>query len=292
MKSADIALYRAKAQGRNRVLTYSPVMRREIEERVSLGTQVRKALSKNQMVPYYQPKISLSNGRIIGFEALARLQHPSKGVLTPAYFGAAFDDAELAIAIRRQLIVKIANDMRSWLDQGFDFGRVAMNLSSADFNQPMVVEEILGALDMARVPPERLELEITETVLLGRSSDCVLNILNRLRQHGIQIALDDFGTGYASLMHLKQFPVDHVKIDRTFIKDLDRSIDDEAIVVAVIGLGRSLHLQVTAEGVETQEQARRLRQLGCDNAQGFYYAAPVPETGIVELLKTGIVRTP
>jgi EAL domain-containing protein (putative c-di-GMP-specific phosphodiesterase class I) len=290
MKNADIALYRAKAQGRNCVLTYSPVMRREIEERVSLGSQVREALARDQMVPFYQPKVSLSTGKIIGFEALARLKHPSQGILSPAFFGAAFEDPELATGIRKQIIGKITADMRSWLDSNIDFGRVAMNLSSADFNQPALVEDILDALAIARIPPERFELEITETVLLGRSSDCVSAILNRLRGQGIRIALDDFGTGYASLMHLKQFPVDHVKIDRTFIKDLSHGSDDEAIVAAVIGLGKSLRLDVTAEGVETQEQVTRLRQLGCDYAQGFYYAASVPGERVLDLLRGGLPR--
>jgi EAL domain-containing protein (putative c-di-GMP-specific phosphodiesterase class I) len=275
MKSADIALYRAKAQGRNRVLTYSPVMRREIEERVSLGAQLREAIAQSQIVPFYQPKICLSTGRIAGFEALARWQHPSKGILTPDFFGAAFEDAELAPAIRRQIMTKIAGDMREWHHQGLDYGRVAMNLSSADFSQPRLSEEILEALEQAQVPVEHFEVEITETVLLGRSSDCVSVILNQLRKRGIHIALDDFGTGYASLMHLKQFPVDHVKIDRTFIKDLDRSPEDEAIVAAVISLGHSLHLRVTAEGVETVEQERRLQALGCHTAQGFLYASAV-----------------
>ncbi len=275
MKSADIALYRAKAQGRNRVLTYSPVMRREIEERVSLGAQLREAIAQSQIVPFYQPKICLSTGRIAGFEALARWQHPSKGILTPDFFGAAFEDAELAPAIRRQIMTKIAGDMREWHHQGLNYGRVAMNLSSADFSQPRLSEEILEALEQAQVPVEHFEVEITETVLLGRSSDCVSVILNQLRKRGIHIALDDFGTGYASLMHLKQFPVDHVKIDRTFIKDLDRSPEDEAIVAAVISLGHSLHLRVTAEGVETVEQERRLQALGCHTAQGFLYASAV-----------------
>jgi diguanylate cyclase (GGDEF)-like protein/PAS domain S-box-containing protein len=276
MKSADIALYRAKAQGRNRVLAYSPAMRREIEERVSLGIDLREALAKSQMVPFYQPKVCLATGRIIGFEALARWQHPTRGILTPNVFGAAFDDADLAPAIRRQLVPKIAADMRTWIDRGLAFGRIAVNLSSADFNQPQLVAEIIEALAGSGVPAEFLEVEITETVLLGRSSECVSAILKQFRDRGVQIALDDFGTGYASLMHLKHFPVDHVKIDRTFIQDLARGTEDEAIVGAVIGLGRSLDLQVTAEGVETKEQEQRLRHLGCDRAQGFLYGRPVP----------------
>jgi diguanylate cyclase (GGDEF)-like protein/PAS domain S-box-containing protein len=284
MKSADIALYRAKAQGRNRVLTYSPNMRRDIEERVSLGAELREAIAQSQIVPFYQPKVCLSTGTVIGFEALARWQHPSKGILTPDVFGAAFEDAELAPAIRRQLMAKITSDMREWRDKGLAYGRIAMNLSSADFSQPRLPEEILEALEREQVPVEHFEVEITETVLLGRSSDCVSVILNQLRKRGIHIALDDFGTGYASLMHLKQFPVDHVKIDRTFIKDLNRNMEDEAIVAAVISLGQSLQLQVTAEGVETKEQEQHLRALGCHTAQGFLYAAAVSGADVPGIL--------
>jgi EAL domain-containing protein (putative c-di-GMP-specific phosphodiesterase class I) len=235
-------------------------------------------------VPFYQPKVCLSTGTVIGFEALARWQHPSKGILTPDVFGAAFEDAELAPAIRRQLMAKITSDMREWRDKGLAYGRIAMNLSSADFSQPRLPEEILEALEREQVPVEHFEVEITETVLLGRSSDCVSVILNQLRKRGIHIALDDFGTGYASLMHLKQFPVDHVKIDRTFIKDLNRNMEDEAIVAAVISLGQSLQLQVTAEGVETKEQEQHLRALGCHTAQGFLYAAAVSGADVPGIL--------
>ncbi|NBJ12582.1 bifunctional diguanylate cyclase/phosphodiesterase [Microvirga arsenatis] len=288
MKNADIALYRAKAQGRNRVLTYSPLMRREIEERVALGADLREALARDQMIPFYQPKVSLETGRIVGFEVLARWHHPSKGLLTPAYFGAAFDDADLAPAIRRQLVAKVVGDMREWLDGNLEIGRIAMNLSSADFSQPRLVEEILDVLQGARIPPSRLEVEITETVLLGRSAEGVSTILQQFRDTGVSIALDDFGTGYASLMHLKHFPVDHVKIDRAFIKDLGQNGDDEVIVGAVIGLGRSLGLRVTAEGVESRDQERHLRRLGCEDGQGFLYSVPVPGCGVPPLLLRGL----
>ncbi|WP_052003433.1 EAL domain-containing protein [Microvirga sp. BSC39] len=275
MKSADIALYRAKAQGRNRVLTYSPAMRREIEKRVSLGAELREGLARNQITPYYQPKICLASGQLVGFEALARWEHPTKGILNPAFFGAAFDDADLAPAIRRQLVAKVAADMGHWRDDNLPFGRVAVNLSSADFNQPRLVGEILEALQSERVQPETFEIEITETVLLGRSSECISAILRQFREAGVSIALDDFGTGYASLMHLKHFPVDHVKIDRTFIEDLDQDTDDEAIVAAITGLGRSLNVKITAEGVETHDQEQRLQRLGCHYAQGYLYSAAV-----------------
>ncbi|MBM6583504.1 EAL domain-containing protein [Microvirga sp. BT689] len=285
MKSADIALYRAKAQGRNRVLTYSPVMRHEIEKRVSLGADLREALARSEIVPFYQPKICLSTGRIVGFEALARWEHPTRGVLSPTFFGAAFEDADLAPAIRRQIVAKVAADMRRWGENKLAFGRVGVNFSSADFSQPRLVDEILEVLDEARIPTESFEIEITETVLLGRSSECISAILRQFRNSGIGIALDDFGTGYASLMHLKHFPVDHVKIDRTFVEDLDRNADDEAIIAAVTRLGRSLNIKITAEGVETHGQEQRLQRLGCHYAQGYLYSAAVPGCAVPGLLE-------
>jgi EAL domain-containing protein (putative c-di-GMP-specific phosphodiesterase class I) len=284
MKDADIALYRAKAQGRNRVVTYSSKLRRVTEERVTLGRDVREAISSDQIVPFYQPKVCLTSGRVIGLEALARWQHPSKGVLTPGYFGAVFDDPELAQAISESIVSQVASDMRGWLDEGIDLGRVAVNLSSAQFAQPGLADQILGILKRSNVPPEHFEVEVTETVFLGKSADSVAAILGQLRQGGVQIALDDFGTGYASLTHLKQFPVDHLKVDQSFVRNLEHDTGDEAIVTAVIGLGRSLNLQVTAEGVETLGQAKRLRALGCHNAQGYLYARPMAASQVPDLL--------
>jgi diguanylate cyclase (GGDEF)-like protein/PAS domain S-box-containing protein len=284
VKDADIAMYQAKSQGRNRVITYSSEMRRIIEQRVSLGRGMREAISNDEIIPFYQPKVSLSTGEIVGLEALARWEHPSKGILTPGFFGAVFEDHEIATSIGKLLTSKIAADVRQWLDQDLPFGRIALNLSPAEFGQSGIVDNMLRTLDWLKVPATFFEVEVTETVLLGRNSDNVSSALAQFRQHGVQIALDDFGTGYASLTHLKQFPVDHIKIDRSFVRDLEHDSDDEAIIAAVISLGRSLQLQVTAEGVETHGQARRLRELGCDHAQGYLYAKPKAASQIPELL--------
>ncbi|WP_134496071.1 sensor domain-containing protein [Microvirga pakistanensis] len=284
MKDADIALYRAKAEGRARVVTYTPEMRLVTEQRIALGRDMREAISQDQFVPFYQPKICLSSGKIVGLEALARWQHPDKGILTPSTFGAVFDDPELAPAIGKRLIGKIASDMRRWLDGGHEFGRVAFNLSSMEFNEPNLADEVTRILHLVKVPASRFEVEVTERVLLDGQFELVSHILQRFHERGVRIALDDFGTGYASLTHLKRFPVNHIKIDRSFVDDLERDEDDAAIAAAVISLGNSLGLHVTAEGVETEGQALRLRDMGCHSAQGYFYAKPMPAAQITELL--------
>nr|WP_273033237.1 EAL domain-containing protein [Pseudaminobacter soli] len=286
LKNADIALYRAKAEGRNRAINYSAELRIAVEERLALNEEVREALARREFIPFYQPKVCLRTSRIVGFEALARWQHPAKGILTPAYFGAVFSDLELSLRIGQELITRVISDTREWLDQDLEIGRVAINLSSAEFTVDGVAERILSLLHQKEVPTERFEVEVTETVLLGRGIVDIAAILNRFHEHGVQIALDDFGTGYASLTHLKQFPVDHVKIDKSFVRGLEQDAGDQAIVAGIIGLGRNLGMQITAEGVETLAQAQRLRGLGCDNAQGFLYSEPVEGSMVPKLLRS------
>jgi diguanylate cyclase (GGDEF)-like protein len=284
MKDADIALYRAKSDGRNRAVVYSSALRSSIEKRVSVVGGIREALASEQVVPFYQPKVCLESGRIVGFEALARWIHPTKGLLTPGYFAAAFENSEIALLMGARMVQQVASDTRAWLDRGLDCGRIAINFSSAEFAVPHLAEQVLSVLDGAGVPPSRFEVEVTESVFLGRNSAQTYEILRRFHAAGVQVALDDFGTGFASLSHLKQFPVGHIKIDQTFVRDLERDDDDAAIVRAVIGLGRSLGLQVTAEGVETAGQAERLRRKGCPFAQGYLFSKPVAGSRVAWLL--------
>jgi diguanylate cyclase (GGDEF)-like protein/PAS domain S-box-containing protein len=283
LKDADIALFEAK-QERNRVVTYRPILRSVVEQRISLLEEVTDALPKRQIVPFYQPKVCLGTGRIVGLEVLARWRHPKRGILSPDCFGAAFEEPRLALALSQSLLTQVASDLRHWLDAGFDPGRVAFNLSACEFSQPDFANHVFGILDAAHIPPEHVEMEVTEMVLLSRHAERISATLNSFHARGITIALDDFGTGYASLTHLKQFPVSHIKIDRSFVMNLEKDTGDEAIVAAIIALGRNLGMRITAEGVETTGQAKRLRDLGCHDAQGYLFAKPVESAEIPQLL--------
>jgi len=194
----------------------------------------------------------------------------------PGAFATVFDDSEIGIAVGDSLRRQIFADVVGWIAEGLDPGRVFLNLSSAQFAQGDLAESLLHDIAVAGVPHDRIGVEVTETVLLGGHGDRVSAVLDTLHAAGIRVALDDFGTGYASLTHLKQFPVDEIKIDRSFIRDLERDANDAAIVTAVLQLGRSLRLDVTAEGVETPEQARFLMNEGCTHVQGYLYAKPIP----------------
>jgi diguanylate cyclase (GGDEF)-like protein/PAS domain S-box-containing protein len=281
LKSADIALYDAKAAGRGGVRIFRSGMRAELQRRASMVSLARYAIEQERIVPFYQPKIELASGRIAGFEALLRWEHPRLGLQFPATIASAFEDIELALALSDRMFAQVIADIRGWMDAGIGFGRVAVNASAAEFQHDDFAERLLERLAAAGVPPSSLELEITETVFLGRGSESVERALKRLSAAGVTIALDDFGTGFASLSHLKHFPVDVIKIDRSFVSELSKGGDDAAIVRAVIGLGRSLSIITVAEGIETKAQAERLCSEGCDLGQGYLFgkareAAHVP----------------
>ncbi|WP_051092896.1 EAL domain-containing protein [Methylobacterium sp. 77] len=278
--NADLALYAAKAAGRNRATLFVPALRADIEHRVAIVREMRAALETGGLVPYYQPKVSLATGEIVGFEALARWQHPSRGLLAPASFAMVFDDAEIGIAVGNVLARQIFADMAGWIARGYDPGRVFLNLSSAQFAQDGLAESLIADLAAAGIPHDRIGVEVTETVLLGGHGDRVSAVLSTLHRAGVSVALDDFGTGYASLTHLKQYPVDEIKVDRSFVRDLERDPNDAAIVTAVVQLGQSLGLSVTAEGVETEAQVRFLQEQGCAYAQGYLYSKPMPQSRV------------
>ncbi|WP_349369384.1 EAL domain-containing protein [Salinarimonas sp.] len=285
MMSADLALFSAKEQGRGRAAVYRPALRAAVEARVALVGEIRAALGGDAIEPHYQPKIDLATGAVTGFEALARWRHPVRGLITPGAFADAFENAEIALAIGERMARAVSADLAAWLGQGFDPGTVAINLSAAEFGRADLPDVLFAALDEAGVPRWRLGVEVTETVFLGKRAEAVAATLARFARAGMRIALDDFGTGYASLTHLKQFPVDDIKIDRSFVRDLERDPGDAAIVAAVIGLGRAFGLRVVAEGVETGGQEERLRGMGCDEGQGFRFGKPMPASRVPMFLR-------
>jgi diguanylate cyclase (GGDEF)-like protein/PAS domain S-box-containing protein len=276
LKAADVALYFGKMGQRGALSIFEAEMRAGMQRRVSMLRVARTIVADDLVVPFYQPKVALCDRRVVGFEALLRWQHPRLGTQGPDSVAAAFDDIELATALSESMLGRVIRDMRRWLDEEREFGRIAFNLSPAEFSMGNLAERMLGALERAQIPSACFEVEVTETVLLGRDADKVGNALQAFRDAGITIALDDFGTGYASLTHLKTFPVDVIKIDRSFVSNLTAGSGDAAIVNAVIGLGRDLGMDVVAEGIETEAQAEYLRLQGCKHAQGYLFGRPMP----------------
>lgn len=276
LKHSDLALYAAKASGRGVLKLFEPGMRADTQRRHSMISIAKKALSDNLIVPHYQPKVELSSGRIAGFEALLRWRHLRHGIQSPETIKAAFEDLTLAAEISDRMIELVIADVREWLDRGVDFQHVAINAAAAEFRRGDFAERLLDRLERASIPSRCIQLEVTETVFLGRGAEYVERALRTLSRNGVSIALDDFGTGFASLSHLKQFPVHIIKIDRSFIRDLQLDTGDGAIVDAVINLGKSLRIDVVAEGIETAAQHETLLALGCKYGQGFLYGKAEP----------------
>lgn len=276
LKNADVALYSAKKAGKGNFQLFKPSMRTDMAKRGSMTGLAREALQHKRIMPYYQPKLDLRSGAIDGFEALLRWRHPRKGIQNPATIAAAFDDLALAAEMSDAIIDGVVRDIRQWRENGVSFGHVAINAAAAELRRDEFADRLLERLHAGAIPPSAIQLEVTETVFLGRGAVSVERALKTLSMEGVQIALDDFGTGYASLAHLKQFPVDIIKIDRSFIRELQHHRDNAPIVDAVINLGRSLGIKVVAEGIETAIQHHFLVAKGCDYGQGHLYSPAVP----------------
>jgi diguanylate cyclase (GGDEF)-like protein/PAS domain S-box-containing protein len=275
VRNADAALYRAKEEGRNNFYYYTEELTSTVLDRLRIEAALRNAIKNQELVLHYQPQLSLATGRIIGVEALLRWQHPELGLLPPARFIGRAEDSGLIIPIGEWVLATACRQMRRWQQQGYNFGRMAVNVSGlqlqrGDFQR--VVNEVL--LD-TQLGPQYLELEITENFIMHKT-ELAIAILDSLKGLGIQIAIDDFGTGYSSLSYLKRLPVDKLKIDQSFVRDIPQDRDDEAIACAVVALAKALELKVIAEGVETEEQRQFLLAQGCDDAQGFLFSRPLP----------------
>ena len=275
-KLADTALYALKAEGRGGTKLFHAYMRDEAQRTASQLSLARVAVTEATVCPYYQPKVDLCSGDIAGFEALLRWQHPNKGLQLPETIEEAFKDYELASKIGCLMQQRVLADMRSWERSGVRFGRVSINAAPAEFLRDDYAERLLDKLALAGIPPTSLEIEVTEHALMANASKHVCRALAVLKTSGITVALDDFGTGHSSLSHLRDFPVDVVKIDRSFVRQMAGDEEIAAIVRAVINLAASLKIQSVAEGVETREQADLLRAAGCALGQGFLLGCPSP----------------
>jgi predicted signal transduction protein with EAL and GGDEF domain len=280
MKNADLALYNAKANGANTFQTFNPEMQAKLQLRRSLEIDLRRGLELDQFQLYYQPLISLRTNQIVCGEALMRWNHPERGLVSPAEFIPLAEETGFIDTLGEWALQQACRDAAAWPENV----RVAVNLSSVQFRNKGLFDIVVNAISAAGLPARRLELEITESVLLQNNA-ANLSALHRLRAQGLSVALDDFGTGYSSLSYLRSFPFDKIKIDQTFVRDLEESGDSIAIIQSIASLGKSLKMGTTAEGVETLEQLNIVRKAGCTEAQGFYFSRPIKEPDFSTLLR-------
>jgi len=286
LNSADIAVNHAKSRGRASYAPFQTQFREQMQKRVRVRADILGALDRHEMVLFYQPITSTSGGRHVGFEALIRWQHPTHGIISPGAFIEAFEDTRTAAAIGRFVTDCAFSQMAAWRKAGLGFGKVSINLATADFRTGNIVERLVEASQRYQVPPAEIGLEITENIFLGAGSEDIERDLGALRSHGFEIAFDDFGTGFASLTHVRRFPIDRIKIDRSFITSLATNESDRAIVCAMIGMAHGLGLRVTAEGVDKESTLDLLGRLGCHEVQGYLLSKPMPASEVPVYLAT------
>ncbi len=273
IRNADVAMYQAKARGRNGYQFYAPSMTGEGVERLRLEAMLRRSIEKNEIFLNYQPQVEIDSGRLIGVEALVRWENPELGAVAPVRFIPLAEDTGFINQLGKWVLYEACRQMVRWQQAGLYVPKIAVNLSVKQFERGSIVNMVADILKETGLEPERLQLEVTESVIMNTGDALVF--INDLHSIGVGLAIDDFGTGYSSLAYLKQLPVQTLKIDRSFIKDISTDVNDEAIAIAIIQLGKSLNLSVIAEGVETEEQAAFLLRHGCNQAQGYFYSRPV-----------------
>jgi diguanylate cyclase (GGDEF)-like protein len=283
VKNADIAMFRAKARGRDTLQVFSDEMSALVEERARIEKGLRQAIEDDEFVVYYQPEVDLRTGRMVGAEALVRWQSPDRGLVPPMDFIHVAEDAGTIIPMSEQLIRTACAQARSWQEQGHAPFRISVNVSARLFHQYDLAEAVLGILGETGLEPSSLELEITESVAMSNMAS-TLEVLWKLHRARVRVALDDFGTGHSSLAYLRRLPIHLLKIDRAFINEMDRNPGDQAIVKAIIAMANALDLEVIAEGVERAEQLQLLSSFGCGLAQGFLFSEPIPAAAFSQLL--------
>ncbi len=286
LRNADSAMYRAKEYGRNNYQFYVADMNVKARARLMLESSLRRALDRGEFTLYYQPRVDLFSGRVIGAEALLRWRHPEIGLVPPAEFIPILEETGMIIPVGDWVLRQASKQNRAWQDMGLPPIRMAVNLSVRQFIQKDLAESVLRVLEQVGLAPEYMELEITEDLLLEHNQTNIIT-LTKLRNQGIHISIDDFGTGYSSLSYLKRLPIDTLKIDQSFVRDIDTDPDNKAIASAIIAMAGSLHLNVLAEGVETDEQLAFLRAQGCNEIQGFSFSHPLPADEFERLLREG-----
>ena len=292
LKNADIAMYRAKEQGKNQYQFHSPEMNTHLVERVSLELALRRALDRGELAVFYQPRINIAEKRVTGVEALVRWLHPTRGVINPPEFVPIAEDAGLFTAIGDWVLHSACAQLRAWQQRGVRGLRIAVNLSMRQFAQENLIERLRAAVYGAGIDPRYLDIEVTETILM-RHAERAARLLAQVKDLGANVVVDDFGIGYSSLGCLKRFPIDAVKIDRSIVGQLPGSEDAVALTRAVLGMAHSLNLQVTGEGVETRQQWDFLSEHGCDGVQGNYFCAPSPADAVTTMLlqqPPGVIR--
>jgi EAL domain-containing protein (putative c-di-GMP-specific phosphodiesterase class I) len=287
MKNADIAMYRAKEDGKNNYKFYSDEINIHTFERLAMETSLRRGLERSEFFLHYQAKVDLQTQRITGVEALIRWQHPDLGMVPPDQFIPLAEDTGLIVPIGKWVLNTACAQNVAWQREGLPPLCIAVNLSARQFADKDLVKDIAEALENSGMKAELLELELTETFLI-KNSERAGKVLADIKKLGVRLAIDDFGIGYSSLTHLKRFPIDTLKVDRSFIRDLPQDPEDRAITEAIIAMGKSLKLTVVAEGVETLEQQTFLHDHACDEMQGYFFSKPIPSDQFAELLRRRI----
>jgi|CXWL01.1.fsa_nt_gi two-component system CheB/CheR fusion protein len=284
LKHSDLAMYHAKAKGRSNYQFYSAEMDRLMQEKHDMSNDLHSAVRNNEMTLYYQPIVDMGTNHLVSLEVLLRWQHPKKGLISPEDFISLAEETGLILPIGDWVIKSTCEQLKIWQDQGLDVPRIAINISTKQFQKKCFIKDLACILEQAKVSANSLALEITES-LLAENVHEVNETLHQLSAMGFKILIDDFGTGYSNLSYLKHYTIDTLKIDRSFVRDITSDENDAAIVTAIIAMAHSLNIQVIAEGVETKEQIDFLQQRGCKQCQGFYFSKPLPATEIVEKLK-------
>ena len=287
INNADTAMYQAKENGRNNYQFFRQEMIARAVERQFIEGSLRVALDRQELSLHYQPKVDLCSGAIVGVEALLRWQHPERGFIPPAQFVPIAEDTGLILPIGQWVLREACRQSRAWLDAGLPPMPIAVNISAIEFRSEDFVDSIRTILKETRLDPLCLELELTESVLM-KYAESTVSMLKALKSIGVQLAVDDFGTGYSSLSYLSQFPIDSLKVDQSFVQEISSKSNDAVIVSAVISMGNILKKRVIAEGVETREQLDFLTTAGCEEAQGYYFSAPMVAEQFAALLEARV----